>query len=68
MTPMVNRRIGARDLSFFLAGFFVLWTIRGTLFYPVDESIPSPVWRAACSGLLKFGLWVLPAVAFACHV
>lgn len=68
MTPMVNRRTAARDLSFFLAGFLVVWTIRGTLFYAVDESITSPVWRAAHSSLLKFALWVLPAVAFACQV
>lgn len=68
MTPMVNGRTGGRDLSFFLAGFLVLWTIRGTLFYPIDESITSPVWRGAYSNLLKFVLWVLPAVAFACRV
>lgn len=68
MTFTVKQRTAARDLVFFLAGFYILWTIRGTLFYAVDESITSPVWRAAYSSLLKFVLWVLPAAAFACLV
>lgn len=68
MTFTVKQRTGARDLALFLAAFYFLWTLRGTLFYAVDESINSPVWRAAYSSLLKFGLWVLPAAAFACLV
>jgi membrane protease YdiL (CAAX protease family) len=63
---MANQRKTALDLSLFLAAFFVLWTVRATLFYAVDESIASPTWRAAYSNLLKFVLWVLPASVFAC--
>jgi len=62
---MVKPRRAALDLSLFLAAFFLLWTVRATLFYAVDESIASPTWRAAYSNLLKCVLWVLPASAFA---
>jgi membrane protease YdiL (CAAX protease family) len=62
---MVNQRKAALQLSSFLVGFFVLWTLRATLFYAVDESITSPVSRAAYADLLKLVMWVLPAAAFA---
>jgi membrane protease YdiL (CAAX protease family) len=62
---MVNQRKAALQLSSFLVGFFVLWTLRATLFYAVDESIDSPVTRAAYADLLKLVVWVFPAAAFA---
>ena len=62
---MVNQRKAALNLSLFLAAFFVLWTLRATVFYSVDESIASPTLRAAYADLLKLVLWVLPAAAFA---
>jgi hypothetical protein len=62
---MLNQRKAARDLCLFFAAFFVVWTLRATWFYAVDESIASPTLRAAYADLLKFILWVLPAVAFA---
>jgi len=65
MSVMANHRKAARDLFLFLAAFFVVWTLRATRFYAVDESIASPTLRAAYSDLLKFILWVLPATAFA---
>ena len=65
MTFTVNQRRAALDLSLFLAAFFILWTVRATWFYTVDESIASPTSRAAYADLLKLVLWVLPASAFA---
>ena len=62
---MLNQRRAALELFLFLAVFFVLWTIRATWAYSVDESISSPTSRAAYSDLLKLLLWVLPASAFA---
>ena len=62
---MVNQRRAILDLSLFLAAFFVLWTIRATWGFSIDESIASPAWRAAYSNLIKLILWVLPASAFA---
>jgi hypothetical protein len=62
---MVTQRKAALSLSLFLAAFFVLWTLRATVFYSVDESIASPTLRAAYADLLKLVVWVLPAAAFA---
>ncbi|MGO8931596.1 MAG: lysostaphin resistance A-like protein [Limisphaerales bacterium] len=62
---MINQRKPALSLSLFLAVFFVLWTIRATLCYSVDDSIASPTSRAAYANLLKLAVWVLPAAAFA---
>lgn len=59
-----NRRRASIQLTVFLAAFFVVWTFRATLFFAVDESISSPIARAAYSNLLKLILWVLPAAAF----
>ena len=61
-----KRRRATLQLSLFLAVFFVVWTLRATLFFAVDESIASPIARAAYSNLLKLILWVLPAAAFGC--
>jgi len=65
MTFTVNQRRAALELSLFLVAFFILWTVRATWFYAVDESIASPTSRAAYANLLKLVLWVLPASAFA---
>jgi uncharacterized protein len=62
---MVNQRKAACSLALFLGALFVLWTLRATVFYTVDESITSPTLRAAFANLLKLVLWVLPAAAFA---
>lgn len=48
----------------FLAGFFVLWSIRVVSYDSIDGAIASPTWRALYSNLLKFILWVLPAWIF----
>jgi uncharacterized protein len=62
---MVNQRKAAVSLALFLLAFFVLWTLRATVFYAVDESISSTTLRATFADLLKLLLWVLPAAAFA---
>lgn len=64
LTAPGNRRRVAFQLSMFMVGFFGLWTLRATLFYAIDESIASPMARAAYSNLLKLVLWALPAAAF----
>jgi membrane protease YdiL (CAAX protease family) len=48
-----------------LVAFFVLWTVRATYLYAIDDSIASPTARAAYATLLKLVLWGLPAVVFA---
>src|SRR4029077_4552565 len=59
-----NRGRASIQLAIFLVAFFVVWAFRATLFFAVDESIASPIARAAYSNLLKLILWVLPAAAF----
>jgi membrane protease YdiL (CAAX protease family) len=66
MTPASDRRRVGRQLAAFLAAFFVVWSLRATVFFAVDESIDSPILRASYSNLLKLCLWVLPAAAYAC--
>jgi len=61
---MVNQRKTALQLSLFLAAFFVLWTLRATVFFAVDESLASPALQATYSNLLKLVVWVLPAAAY----
>jgi len=50
-------------LSFLLA-FFAIWSLRATIFYRIDLALPEGVPRYLYSHLLKYLLWVLPAVAF----
>jgi len=61
---MLNQRKAVLQLLLFLAVFHVLWTLRATWLYTVDESIGSPTLRSAYSQLIKFLLWVVPAAAF----
>lgn len=62
---MTRRAKDALGLALFLSAFFVVWSLRATVFYSIDESITSPILRALYSNLVKFCLWVLPAVAYA---
>jgi hypothetical protein len=39
---MVNQRKAALSLSVFLAVFFVLWTLRATLFYAINFAREHP--------------------------
>jgi membrane protease YdiL (CAAX protease family) len=61
---MINQRARAVQLSVFLTAFFIVWSIRATIGYRVDESIVSQGARAAFSDLLKLVIWVAPAVVF----
>jgi len=49
----------------FLALVFIVWALRATVFYGIDESIADANLRLVYATALKFALWVLPAVAFA---
>lgn len=48
-----------------LAVFFVIWSLRATVFYAIDESITSDVWRTIYSTAVKATLWIGPAWAYA---
>ena len=61
---MIDKHPRARKLVLFLLVFFVVWTIRGSVFYAVDLSIESEMTRAWFSTFVKLLLWVVPAIAF----
>jgi hypothetical protein len=71
--PVLALPVGARPLAhgrraalpLFLAAFFAAWSLRATVFFAVDESIPSAIGRALYSNAVKLGMWVVPAAAFA---
>ena len=47
-----------------LLAFFVVWALRATVLYGIDEAIPPGVPRSTYSALVKIALWVLPALLF----
>jgi uncharacterized protein len=53
-----------RALLVFLLAFFVAWTLRATVLYFVDESIPYEFWRGIYSNFIKALLWVVPTFSF----
>lgn len=46
------------------AAFFVLWSLRATVLYFIDESISSDLWRTTYSSAVKAALWLGPAFAY----
>jgi membrane protease YdiL (CAAX protease family) len=60
-----RRRGVLKRFAAFFGLFYLAWLIRATVFYSaVDLSIPGDTWRLAFSNLVKFGLWVVPAVLY----
>jgi membrane protease YdiL (CAAX protease family) len=53
-------RLTNKSFVIYIATFFVIWSLRATVFIRVDESIPSDVGKNLYSNALKFTLWVLP--------
>jgi membrane protease YdiL (CAAX protease family) len=47
-----------------LAAFFVVWSLRATVFYFIDVSIPSDFWRSVYSTAIKAALWLAPAYIY----
>lgn len=40
--------------------FFVVWSLRATVFIRIDEGIDSSVWKGVYSNSIKFIVWVAP--------
>ncbi len=60
-----NMKTTAKTLTVFLLAFYLAWVARATVFYSaVDLSISDETGRLVFSNLVKFLLWVLPAVAY----
>jgi uncharacterized protein len=52
----------------FLVAFYVVWALRATVFYSIDASIQSDMYRHAYSGALKFIIWLVPTYLFLKYV
>ena len=57
---MQPHRSSMKSLAVYLAVFFVVWFLRATVFFHVDEAIGSPSWRNVYSNAVKFAIWVIP--------
>ncbi|HWO00275.1 MAG TPA: CPBP family intramembrane glutamic endopeptidase [Blastocatellia bacterium] len=53
-------RISTGAFAVYVVAFFVVWSLRATVFIRIDESIDSPIWRSVYSNSIKFIIWVVP--------
>jgi membrane protease YdiL (CAAX protease family) len=49
-------------LAIYVAVFLLVWSLRATVFIHIDEGIESAAWRNVYSNVVKFAVWVLPAL------
>ena len=61
---LAARSGSTRALVLSLILFFVVWSLRATVFYFIDEKIESELWRGIYSNSVKLALWVIPAVVY----
>ncbi|HNB50755.1 MAG TPA: type II CAAX endopeptidase family protein [Anaerolineales bacterium] len=61
----LSRPRSNRDIFLFIALFFVIWSVRATYLYAIDEAIASGPLRLMYSTCVKLVLWGLPAWGFA---
>jgi membrane protease YdiL (CAAX protease family) len=47
-----------------VAGFFVIWALRATIFYSIDTAIASEDLRKLYSETLRFLLWIVPVFVY----
>jgi len=53
------------NFALFMAVFYFVWMIRATLIYDaLDQFIQAEGWRLVFSNVVKFTLWVLPAMGY----
>lgn len=52
--------LSTRAFVIYVAMFFVVWSVRATLFIHIDQSIESAVWKNVYSNAIKFIVWVAP--------
>ncbi|MDP9363936.1 MAG: CPBP family intramembrane metalloprotease [Chloroflexota bacterium] len=55
-------------VALFLAAFFLAWTIRATVLFPLDERIAAGWPRQVYANAVKFALWVVPVVLYLRYV
>jgi len=55
-----GNQLSTKTFVIYIAVFFLMWSLRATVFIRIDESIASPVGKNLYSNAVKFTLWVLP--------
>lgn len=65
LSPGERRRL-LRDFILFILLFFIVWTVRATILYPIDDTIKaiSPIWREVYALVVRLLLWIAPVFIF----
>lgn len=53
-------RLSITSFAIYLVVFFLVWSLRATVFIHLDEGIGSAVWRSVYSNSIKLIIWVVP--------
>jgi membrane protease YdiL (CAAX protease family) len=59
-----HHRPAVKPFIIFLILFFLVWSLRATIFFSLDQRFESPFSKALYSNALKFILWALPAIVY----
>ncbi|MEK6299583.1 MAG: CPBP family intramembrane glutamic endopeptidase [Acidobacteriota bacterium] len=59
-TNGIQPRPSNRAFAVYVLTFFVVWSLRATVFISIDEGIESAVWKSVYSNSIKFIVWVAP--------
>lgn len=55
-----RRSLSSGAFAIYVASFFVVWSLRATVFIRIDEGIESDLWKNVYSNAIKFLIWVVP--------
>jgi CAAX protease family protein len=53
-------RLTIPAFAVYVVAFFLVWSLRATVFIHIDEGIESAVWKSVYSNSIKFMVWVAP--------
>ena len=55
-----QRSLSLKSFALYVAVFFIVWSLRATVFIRFDEGIESSIWKNVYSNAVKFVIWVVP--------
>jgi membrane protease YdiL (CAAX protease family) len=56
----MEHRLSNKAFAIYIVAFFVVWSLRATVFIHIDESIESGIWKNVYSNSIKFVVWAVP--------
>jgi uncharacterized protein len=59
-----DKRATARPIILYLALFFLVWSLRATVGFTLDQKLTMPVAKAVYSNIVKLAVWVGPALYY----